>query len=198
MGQPRLQLRPWPLIKVACTEAVHKGDGLVQPAGCLQITCGEPQPGRDVAGRLRWQPRREDGQRRGKLRLVERLDDAGGVVPGCAFAGRVVRRRHLGQHLAGQSGLRQQFEPPPPARPRHQRPQFRSDPLGAHGGHQVRHASDRRLRLLFERKAKPRRKPYRAEHPQVILAKPHRRVADRPHDPRGEIGPAADIVVHLA
>jgi len=32
----------------------------------------------------------------------------------------------------------------------------------------------------------------------VVFGEPHRRHADRPHDPRGEVVAAADVVMHLA
>ena len=198
MRQPRLQLRPWPLIEVDFSGAVDEGDGLVQPTGRLQLAGGEPQPGRDAAECFRRQCRGEDRQCRRDLRLVERVDDAGGIVPGGVCCRRAVRRRHLGQHLAGQFCLHEQFERPPPARPCHDGPQLRRDSLGAHGGHQVRHADDRRLCLLLQSKAKPCGKPHRAEHAEVIFAKSHRGVPDGPDDPRGEVGPAVDVVVHLA
>lgn len=43
-------------------------------------------------------------------------------------------------------------------------------------------------------KPKPRRKPNRPQHPQLILAEPHHRIANRPNQLGGKIIPSAHII----
>ena len=135
------------------------------------------------------------GQCHRQVGLVKRRHDPRGLLP----AGRRDRRwGHLHEHLAGQSGVGEQFEGLPPAGPREHGPQFGRHPLRAHRGHEVRHPFDGRAGVVLQHEAEKGGESHRPQHPQVVFAKPHRRHADRPDNPVSQIGPAPHEVVHLA
>ncbi len=62
----------------------------------------------------------------------------------------------------------------------------------------VGHRLDRRTRPGLDRHPEPSGEPDSPEEPELVLAEPGFGVADRPQDPGVEVGPAADVVEHLA
>ena len=110
----------------------------------------------------------------------------------------LVARHDLRQHGRGQAQFDQQADPLHPAGLGQHAAHFHGDPLGADDRDLAGHLADRGGRLRIDRKAERGGKADRAEHPQLVFAKPQSRRTDRPDQAVLQVLLPADEVDHLA